>query len=712
MTVRRSLAAGLVMLLGLALLSLPPLVQSKPAQAATANGDAIVHLFQWRWESVAQECEDVLGPNGYGAVQVSPPQEHVVLPDEGYPWWQDYQPVSYTIDQTRRGTRADFVDMVTRCRDVGVKIYVDAILNHMTGTGSIDSGDGSAGSSYDKYSYADLFGDGQYGYSSQDFHDCRSDISNWGDPWEVRHCELVGLSDLKTETSYVREMEARYLNELISLGVAGFRIDAAKHMAPADISAVRSQLDEVPYWGGAPYIYQEVIADSAISESEYTGDGDVTEFDYHRSVSHAFADGNLSGLSSLGSSMSIGGDAASVFVANHDTQRSDPILTHRNDRARYDLAQSFLLAHPYGTPKVMSSYDWSGSTDQGPPMASDGTTLATDCDDSAWVCEHRDVAGMVGFHNAVEGTSAGDWHSGNSGQLAFTRGSSGFAAFNATGSAWNATFDTNLPDGEYCDVANGTFVDDTCDSPNSYEVSGGTLTAQVPANGALALHVDALGSCTDPEGCDPGEEGDTVSTSFNATVETSYGQEVYVVGSLPELGAWDPANGLHLSADTYPVWTATLDLPADTTFEYKYVKLTTDGTLEWENDPNRSATVSGSSATLTDTWNQTSGGGSECSTISSSFEATVETSYGQEVYVVGSLPELGAWDPANGLHLSADTYPVWTATVDLPADTTFEYKYVKLTTDGTVEWESGANRSATAEDNAGGCAQTLTGTWS
>src|SRR5690242_18173695 len=58
--------------------------QERQAQAkADANPgarDVIVHLFEWPWASIASECTNVLGPKGFGAVQVSPPQEHVVLP--------------------------------------------------------------------------------------------------------------------------------------------------------------------------------------------------------------------------------------------------------------------------------------------------------------------------------------------------------------------------------------------------------------------------------------------------------------------------------------------------------------------------------------------------------------------------------------------------------------------------------------------------------
>ena len=59
-------------------------------------------------------------------MQVSPPNEHINVPQ----WWSRYQPVSYVLE-SRGGNRAQFIDMVQRCKAVGVEIYVDAIINHM-----------------------------------------------------------------------------------------------------------------------------------------------------------------------------------------------------------------------------------------------------------------------------------------------------------------------------------------------------------------------------------------------------------------------------------------------------------------------------------------------------------------------------------------------------------------------------------------------------
>ncbi|CAJ0932291.1 unnamed protein product [Ranitomeya imitator] len=31
---------------------------------------SIVHLFEWRWDDIAEECERYLGPNGFGGIQI------------------------------------------------------------------------------------------------------------------------------------------------------------------------------------------------------------------------------------------------------------------------------------------------------------------------------------------------------------------------------------------------------------------------------------------------------------------------------------------------------------------------------------------------------------------------------------------------------------------------------------------------------------------
>ena len=214
----------------------PTLTSSYRSSGHMAAGDVFVHLFEWKWTDVARECESVLGTAGFTAVQVSPPQEHSV--QSRHNWSERYQPVSYSIARSRSGTGAEFTDMVSRCKAAGVAIYVDAVINHMTNTPS--PGVGSNGTAYSKYEYPGL-------YATSDFHaPCR--VSNYQSAANVQDCELFGLPDLDTGLPSVRQKIAGYFVMLARLGVAGFRIDAAKHIQQVELdkslAEVRAFLDQ------------------------------------------------------------------------------------------------------------------------------------------------------------------------------------------------------------------------------------------------------------------------------------------------------------------------------------------------------------------------------------------------------------------------------------------------------------------------------------
>jgi len=84
----------------------------------------ILQHVAWRWRQSM-----LLSVNH----QVSPVSENVVVESPMRPWWERYQPISYKLDTTRSGTEAEFQSMVARCNAVNVRIYVDAVINHMSG---------------------------------------------------------------------------------------------------------------------------------------------------------------------------------------------------------------------------------------------------------------------------------------------------------------------------------------------------------------------------------------------------------------------------------------------------------------------------------------------------------------------------------------------------------------------------------------------------
>ncbi len=73
------------------------------------------------------------------------------------------------------------------------------------------------------------------------------------------------------------------------------------------------------------------------------------------------------------------------------------------------------------------------------------------------------------------------------------------------------------------------------------------------------------------------------------------------------------------------------------------------------------------------------------------------TDYGTNVYIVGSVPELGSWDSTKAIGpLFNDTptigvYPTWFYDISVPANTQIEYKFIKIDGAGNVIWEGGMN---------------------
>ncbi|MBW3358253.1 carbohydrate-binding module family 20 domain-containing protein [Streptomyces microflavus] len=574
---RRPLSAALALVAGAAAALVIPtgFGTASPAQAAApGDKDVTAVLFEWKFASIAKACTDTLGPAGYGYVQVSPPQEHI----QGGQWWTSYQPVSYKI-AGRLGDRAAFSAMVNTCHSAGVKVVADSVINHM----SAGNGTGTGGSSYTKYDYPGL-------YSVNDMNDCQAQITNYNDRGNVQNCELVGLADLDTGEEYVRGKIAGYLNDLLSLGVDGFRIDAAKHMPAADLANIKSRLTNPNVYWKHEAIYG---AGEAVSPSEYLGSGDVQEFRYGRSLKQVFLNENLANLKNFGEGWGfMESGKSAVFVDNHDTERGGDTLNYKNGSA-YTLANVFMLAWPYGSPDVHSGYEFSNH-DAGPPNGGQVNACYAD----GWKCQHdwREVSSMVGFRNAARGQSVTNWWDNGGDQIAFGRGNKAYVAINHEGSSLTRTFQTSLPAGDYCDVQSGRGV----------TVNGsGQFTATLGGGTAVALHANAR-TCSGGGGSnpDPGPGNGQSGASFGVNATTQLGQNIYVTGDQAALGNWNPANAPKLDPATYPVWKLDVNLPAGTSFAYKYVRKDGQGNVTWESGANRTATVpSSGKVTLTaDVW--------------------------------------------------------------------------------------------------------------
>ena len=485
---------------------------------ATATPTTFVHLFEWNWQDVAQECEQYLGPKGYAAVQVSPPNEHIT----GSQWWTRYQPVSYEL-QSRGGNRAQFIDMVNRCSAAGVDIYVDTLINHM----AAGSGTGTAGNSFGNKSFPI--------YSPQDFHEsCTINNSDYGnDRYRVQNCELVGLADLDTASNYVQNTIAAYINDLQAIGVKGFRFDASKHVAASDIQSLMAKVN------GSPVVFQEVIdqGGEAVGASEYLSTGLVTEFKYSTELGNTFRNGSLAWLSNFGEGWGfMPSSSAVVFVDNHDNQRghggAGNVITFEDGRL-YDLANVFMLAYPYGYPKVMSSYDFHGDTDAGGPNVPVHNNGNLECFASNWQCEHRwsYIAGGVDFrNNTADNWAVTNWWDNTNNQISFGRGSSGHMAINKEDSTLSATVQTDMAPGQYCNVLKGELSADaeSCSGEVITVNSDGTINLNIGAWDAMAIHKNAKLNTSSASST----ESDWQRTVIFINAQTQSGQDMFIRGGI------------------------------------------------------------------------------------------------------------------------------------------------------------------------------------
>ena len=209
----------------------------------------------------------MLGKAGYMGIKVFPPQESILdytNPEQGElnPWYWLYQPVSYKL-VSRMGSAEDLRNMIDTCRSNGVRVYADAVVNHMAGNGNDMFPNHCSGSVYwggknssgltpwwsQGFAFQNWEVTGErpgmeapaVPYGPLDFH-CARSLNSWTDGFILNYGWLVNLADLNTESDYVRQRIADYFTSLLGMGFSGFRIDAAKHISPKNLAAIFAKL--------------------------------------------------------------------------------------------------------------------------------------------------------------------------------------------------------------------------------------------------------------------------------------------------------------------------------------------------------------------------------------------------------------------------------------------------------------------------------------
>lgn len=386
-------------------------VVALPQLAFAQTRDVILHMFNYPFKAIRADLPQIAA-NGYGRIQISPPQL-----SNGGPWWGRYQPVDYRVIDGPLGNEAELKLLIDEAAKYKIDIVADLVLNHMANFG------GDFDLNYPPQAARQQYGVGGL-FSPWDFHS-RFCIGNYNNPGEVRYGRLcggggdAGLPDLNTESDYVLGVHRQYVDKLNKLGVKGYRVDAVKHMPPEYMNKVFT-----PDLVGTRLVFGEVIA------NEFSFDRDLEEylrvtrigymdFPLQETLRRAFGiGGSLQELiNPVVAKRALAWDRAVTFVVNHDIPNNDGFRYMILDPQDETLSYAFLLGRDGGVPQVYSDLG-----------QADGLV------DNRWRRAHdrADLGAMVRFHNQMLGQGM-VFQASSPCFLLFSRGIEGIVGVNKCG---------------------------------------------------------------------------------------------------------------------------------------------------------------------------------------------------------------------------------------------------------------------------------------
>ncbi|MEZ4952462.1 MAG: 4-alpha-glucanotransferase [Saprospiraceae bacterium] len=213
-----------------------------------------------------------------------------------------------------------------------------------------------------------------------------------------------------------------------------------------------------------------------------------------------------------------------------------------------------------------------------------------------------------------------------------------------------------------------------------------------------------------------------MTITFRINYHTVWGQQIAVMGSIPELGGWEITKAVRLQHLGDGEWELPFTLQKNPVqFSYKYV-LVNDNNEELDRDWGANRTVvlakKEKNILLKDTWR--SKHHEENAFYTSAFEKAIfkpdlfkvknkavagkklvqfqlhdpRVVAGQQICLLGNIPELGDWDLRKPILLGNENYPLWSTAISLNSEKDIEYKYgIYSVKEKKVQWlEKGGNR--------------------
>ncbi|PYH93620.1 alpha-amylase [Aspergillus ellipticus CBS 707.79] len=566
------------------------------------------------WQGVINHLDYIQGM-GFTAIWISPVTEQLSQDtSDGEAYHGYWQQKIYSVN-SNFGTADDLKALSDALHNRGMYLMVDVVPNHMGYAGDGDDVDYSVFDPFDSSSY---------------FHPyCL--ITDYNDITMVRDCwegdTIVSLPDLNTTETVVRTIWYDWVADLVAnYSIDGLRIDSALEVEP----------DFFPGYVNASGVYcvgEVDNGDPALDcpYQEYM-DG-VLNYPVYWQLLYAFesTSGSISDLYNMINSVASDCSDPTLlgnFIENHDNPRF-AYYTSDYSQAKNVLTYVFLSdgipivyageeQHysggdvPYNREATwLSGYDTSAELYTWITTTNAIRKLAIDLD-SGYITYKNDpfytdtttLAMRKGTTNSqIITVLSNKGASGSSYTL--TLSGSGYTSGTELIEAYSCVFVTVDSSGDIpVAMASGlpkvflpkTAIDGTglCGSTTSTSTATTTLTTT-----ATKTTTTTTTACT----------ATSLPITFAELVTTTYGEEIYLSGSITQLGDWDTSDAVQLSASNYttsnPEWFVEVDLPVGTSFEYKFIKVESGGSVTWESDPNREFTVPSGGCpgeVVSDTW--------------------------------------------------------------------------------------------------------------
>jgi hypothetical protein len=448
---------------------------------------AILHAWCWSFNTIKDNMK-AIADAGYTSVQTSPISTCYVGNGGDLrftnQWYYHYQPTDFTIGNYQLGNEEQFAQMCKVAHEYGIRVIVDAVVNHCT-------------SDYSKIS--------ENIKRIPNFFHTNTSISNWNDRWQVTQLAVLGLWDCNTQNSNVQNYIKSYLQKCVALGADGFRYDTAKHVELPDDGNYGSNFWPNVLNNGAQFQYGEVLQDSISRENAYANYMSVVASNYGKKLRDNIGSNNLNASNLVSYDINVSPDKIITWVESHDNY-ANSITDWGSSQWMTDeqvkLLWGVVCGRAEGTPLFFSrpvgggGQSWDNRFPEMTRMGDRGSSLFMD----------DEVVAVNKFRNAMDGQSEFLRNpNGDSRVLMIERGTIGAVIINTTYSSYSINSATKLENGSYESIT---------DDRSKFNVSSGTITGSIPARSIVVL---MKGGSPDPT---PSVSIENVKTTFSTDTYT------------------------------------------------------------------------------------------------------------------------------------------------------------------------------------------------